>query len=159
MRIIWTRAAFTAVLAAAAAPAWLSSQHTGLSPGVHAGYNLSDLNELVAGGHMIVYLPKRLALYPGVTYYFVENGSLWDAHVTLRWVPARASRIAPYIGAGLYWSRSSTGSASATDVGLVGQVGAELLPGSWQPFAELQLLKDGAVSAQVLGGVRVVLRH
>ncbi|MGH7673768.1 MAG: hypothetical protein ACREMV_00735 [Gemmatimonadales bacterium] len=78
------RAVLTAGLAVAAAPAGVASQHTGLSPGIHAGYNLNDLNEVMAGTHVIVYLAKGLALYPAADYYFIDGGSLWDAHMTLR---------------------------------------------------------------------------
>lgn len=72
-------------------------------------------------------------------------------------MPAQTSRIAPYVGAGPYWSRSSIGSTSVTDVGFVALAGAEFMTGSWLPFAELQLLKDGAVSAQLVGGVRFLM--
>jgi len=125
--------------------------------GVQAAYNFSDLSESALGGHLLVGLPAGFAVYGGVQSYLLTSGNLWRTSATLQWAP-QVSKLAPYVGVGPYWSRSSApGVASQTDVGLVGQLGVEARLRTLQPFAELQLLKDGAVSAEIVAGFRIVL--
>ena len=145
------------VPAVSAAPHMGAQTRGRVSLGVQTAYNFSDLNESALGGHVLVALPAGFAVYGGVQSYFVSPGNLWRTSATLQWAP-RASTLAPYFGVGPYWSRSSApGVASQTDVGLVGQLGAEARLRTLQPFVELQLLKDGAVSAEAVAGFRIVL--
>ncbi len=127
-----------------------------VSIGMHAAYNFNDLNEAALGGHAIVGLPGGFAFYPAFQSYFVEPGTLWRVSATLRWAP-RGGGVAPYVGAGPYWLRSSAGGLSETDMGFIGQLGAEARLRNLQPFTELQLLKDGAVSTEFVAGFRIVL--
>jgi len=123
--------------------------------GIHAAYNVSDLNEPAAGGHVIVALPAGLSIYPAIRSYVVASGSLWRVSTVLRWVP-KAAALQPYVGVGAYWTRSSAGAVSATDMGVLDEVGTEFLIRKLQPFAEVRLLKDGAVSAELAAGIRLV---
>jgi len=144
-------------LAALPAAPGLEAQTRGrLSLGIQAAYNFSDLNEPGLGGHVLVGLPAGFALCWGAQKYFVTTGYLRRVSTTLQWAP-RGATLAPYAGLGPYWARSSAVGASETDWGLVGQLGAEARLRVLQPFAELQLLKDGAVSAEIVAGFRIVL--
>lgn len=158
MSVLHRALAFTACCAElAAAPA--SAQGTGdVYLGVHGAYNFNDLNAAAVGVHALVGLPLRFAVYPAGTYYALNPGSLWVVATTIRWAPL-FTRLRPYVGAGPYWSSSSANLTTTTDVGLLTQIGAELQVTGWQSFAELQLLKDGAVSGQVVAGLRLRLRH
>lgn len=128
----------------------------GVSIGIQAAYNFSDLNEPGLGGHALIGLPAGFAFYPAAQSYFVESGSLWTVSTSLRWMP-RATSLTPYVAAGTYWSRSSTGGVGVTDMGLLGQVGAEGRFRSLRPFGAIQFLKDGAMSAELVAGVRFVV--
>jgi len=129
----------------------------GVSLGMQAAYNFDDLMEPALGGHVLVGLPAGFALCGGVQSYFVTSGNLWRMSATLQWAP-QGSTLAPYVGVGPYWTRSSAaGGVSQTDMGFIGQVGAEARLRIAQPFAELQLLKDGALSAEFGAGFRLVL--
>ncbi len=126
--------------------------------GVHGAYNFNDFNAAAIGVHAVVGLPLRLAVYPSATYYMLTPGSLWLVAPTIRWAPLQ-TRFRPYVGVGPYWSSANSNLTTTTDVGLVTQVGVELGTTGWQSFAELQILKDGAVSAVVAAGLRLRVRH
>ena len=128
----------------------------GVSVGIQAAYNFSDLNEPGLGGHALIGLPAGFGFYPAAQSYFVESGSLWRVSTSLRWMP-RATSLTPYVAAGAYWSRSSTGGVAITDMGILGQVGAEARLRNLRPFAEVQFLKDGAVSAEMVAGLRFIV--
>jgi hypothetical protein len=154
-----SRGLLVTVCSLALATPYAYAQHPGtVYLGVHGAYNFNDFKAAAAGLHAVVDLPLGLAVYPAATYYMIDPGSLWLVGTTIRWAP-QAARFRPYVGAGLYWSTSSTSLTTTTDVGLVTQAGAELNVTGWQSFAELQILKDGAVSAQVVAGLRLRLRH
>src|SRR5207237_9211835 len=104
--------------------------------------------------HPSISLPAGLALYPAVQSYFVTSGRLWRFSTTLRWMP-RSTSYHAYVAAGPYWSRSSDLGVVATDLGLLGQIGVERRGRLLRPFAEVQLLIDGAVSAALVAGVLV----
>jgi len=144
------------VPAVSAAPHMGAQTRGRVSLGIQAAYNFSDLNEPGLGGHVLVGLPASFALCGGAQKYFVTTGYLRRVSTTLQWAP-RGATLAPYVGLGPYWARSSAVGASQTDVGLVGQLGAEARLRTLQPFVELQLLKDGAVSAEAVAGFRIVL--
>lgn len=127
--------------------------------GVHGGYNFNDLNAAAVGFHAVVGLPLRLAIYPAASVYMLTPGSLWIVGTSIRWAPLQ-THIRPYLGLGPYWSSLTANlSPTTTDVGFLTLVGAELKVTGWQSFAELQILKDGAVSTQVVAGLRLRLRH
>ena len=150
---------FIVVTALLAVPSFGAAQGLrGLSIGIHGAYNFNDLDEPGAGVHAIIDLPAGLALYPAVQSYFVTSGRLWRFSTTLRWMP-RSTSFHAYVAAGPYWSRSSDLGIVATDLGLLGQIGAERRGRLLRPFAEVQLLKDGAVSAELVAGVRVAVLH
>ncbi len=140
-----------------AAPRMEAQARAAVSLGMQAAYNFNDLNEPGVGGHVLLGLPAGFAVCGGVQSYFVTPGSLWRMSTTLQWAP-RGSTLAPYVGVGSYWARSSAaGGTSETDWGFVGQLGAEARLRILQPFAELQVLKDGAVSTEFVAGFRIIV--
>ncbi|PYP49169.1 MAG: hypothetical protein DMD45_15475 [Gemmatimonadetes bacterium] len=147
------------VIALLAVPSFGATQGLrGLSIGIQGAYNFNDLQDAGAGLHAVIDLPAGLAVYPAVQSYFVTSARLWRFSTTLRWMP-RSVSFRPYVAAGPYWSRTSGGGVAVTDLGFLGQVGAESRGRILRPFAEVQVLKDGAVSAELAAGVRVVVVH
>ena len=84
--------------------------------GIHAAYNVSDLNEPAAGGHVIIALPAGLSIYPAIQSYVVASGSLWRVSTLLRWAP-KAAPLQPYMGVSAYWTRSSAGACKCNGHG------------------------------------------
>lgn len=127
----------------------------GLSIGLHGVYNFNDLDE-AAGVHAVIDLSTRLAVCPAYQSYFVEFGRLRRFSTTLRWLPS-ATSFRWYVGIGPYWSWGSGVGTHDTDLGVVGLLGAEMRGRILRPFAEMQVLKDGAVSTELAAGVRFVI--
>jgi hypothetical protein len=145
---------FAAVLAATGATA--QTPLSRVSVGLQAAYNFNDSNEPALGAHLLVALGAGLAFYPAAQGYFVQTGSLWRASAALRWAP-RPTGVTPYVAVGPYWTKRSGAGASITESGVIGQFGAEGTLSRVRPFAELQLLTGGALSSEVVGGVRVAI--
>lgn len=153
--IIPYRSLFAFVLGAF--PSALVKAQTPLSIGAHLAYNFNDLNEFGAGGNALVAVSHRLAIYPSVTSYFVRGGSLLLATGALRFTVVRRGPFVPYVAAGPYWSHAINGSSNASDWGFMAIAGIEAGGQRLQTFVEVRLLKDGGVSTEAAGGLRLVL--
>jgi hypothetical protein len=129
----------------------------GLSIDVFAfgGYAFSDLNEVVYGAGAAASISSRLSVAVIGTKADVSYGSLGLYEVRLNWI-ARTRGIRPYLTAGLALERSSApGFQARTDQGYVFGGGLEVRSARVAVFGELIGLKNGAVSGQGRGGVRL----
>jgi len=122
----------------------------------HGGYNFNDLNEALLGGQATFQITPSAALSAGASSYMGVAGSLWMWDAVVRLSPLQRARAA-YLGAGFFQSRAANGSLRENDVGFIAVLGAQS-GGRVQWLGEFQLLKDGAVSTQVLAGLGLRIR-
>ena len=133
--------------------------------GPHAGYNV-DASEVNLGATAHISVPGakigtvQLVANPGFEFYpFMGTGfSLFVFNFDVAYPVPAAGDVAPYVGAGLAFMRSSfsggTISFSSTDVGLNLKGGAIFMKGKTiQPFGEGTLVISNATTLVLRGGV------
>ncbi len=152
-------AAIAALPLVVATPAQAQTQWS-LVP--HLGLNI-DNDELYVGANARIELPSApVTLNPGFDWYpFIGsqnvNASLFVIDMDVLY-HLKAQSVEPYVGGGLFWSRSSVnvagvGGGSATDVGLNLKGGAVFRPlGKLRPFAEGVIAISGGSGFLLKGG-------
>ena len=152
-------AALAVLPLAVATPAQAQTQWS-LVP--HLGFNI-DNDELYLGANARIELPSApVTLNPGFDWYPFIGSQNVDASLFVIDLDVlyhlKAQSIEPYVGGGLFWSRSSVnvpgfGSASGTDVGLNLKGGAVFRPlGKLRPFAEGVIAISGGSALLLKGG-------
>lgn len=159
------------VLGTAAVVASPSQVRAQWAIGPHAGYNI-DASEVNLGATAHISVPGakigkvQLVANPGFEFYpFIGTGaSLLVFNFDVAYPVPAAGPVAPYVGAGLMFSRSSfsitipgggTISGSSTDVGLNLKGGVLFAKGKLvRPFAEATLVVSGAATLVLRGGVQ-----
>ena len=158
------------VLGTAAIVASPSQARAQWTVGPHLGYHL-DASEVNLGATAQIPIPGakigtvQLVANPGFEFYpFIGSGaSMLAINFDVAYpIPAKAD-VAPYVGAGLMFFRSSfsvalpgggTISGSGTDVGLNLKGGAIFMKGKTiQPFGEATLVISDASTLVLRGGV------
>lgn len=87
-------------------------------------------------------------------------GSYTQYELDARWRSGNEGRVHPYAGAGVVLSRSSvlmTGGPAETRFGGLALAGVEIAVVGTTAFVEALALEDGGFSAQLRGGVRLLL--
>ncbi len=128
----------------------------------HLGFNI-DNDELYLGANARIELPSApVTINPGFDWYpFIGSQnvdvSLFVVDMDVLY-HLKAQSIEPYVGGGLFWSRTSVnvaglGGGTATDVGLNLKGGAVFRPlGKLRPFAEGVIAISGGSALLLKGG-------
>ncbi len=149
-----------AVLPLVVAPPAQAQTQWSLVP--HLGLNI-DNDELYLGANARIELPSApVTLNPGFDWYPFIGSPNVDASLFVIDLDVlyhlKAQSVDPYVGGGLFWSRSSRdvgglGSVSATDIGLNLKGGAVFRPlGKLRPFAEGVIAISGGSALLLKGG-------
>ena len=128
----------------------------------HLGFNI-DNDELYLGANARIELPSApVTLNPGFDWYpFIGSqnvsASLFVIDLDILY-HLKAEAVEPYVGGGLFWSRSTVnvaglGGGSATDIGLNLKGGVVFRPlGKLRPFAEGVIAISGGSALLLKGG-------
>jgi hypothetical protein len=121
---------------------------------------------VAGGGEPLVGLAGELELHQvwtlaaAASYVSVTGGSYTRYEVDGRWRPAREGAVRPYLGAGLAVTRSSVasvGGPTRTRYGGLAIAGVEVPVFGTTFFAEVVGVETGSLTAEVRGGLRLLV--
>jgi hypothetical protein len=151
-------------LAAAPAPARAQRDVGPVRVALFAGARLSHASEPIIGmaGELELHgaLHGTWTLGAAASAVIESAGSYTQYELEARWRPRDEGGLRPYVGAGVALSRSAflaTGGPAETRFGGLALAGVEIPLLGTTTFVEALALEDGALSAQVRGGVRLLL--
>jgi|GEM_PF-5609703 len=155
-------AALALLLVLAATPATALAQRdvgpvrVALFAGVHLGHDTRPL--LGLAGELELRGTWSLAIVASTLSQ--RDGTYAQYEVEARWRPLGEGRVRPYLGAGAVAARSSfiaSGGPATTRFGALALAGVEVPLLGTTSFLEALALEDGGFSAQLRGGVRLLL--
>jgi hypothetical protein len=153
-------------LALAAAPATARAQRdigparVALFAGARLGRTSQPLIGVAGELEMRTALHGTWTLGAAASAVIESGGSYTQYELEARWRSQDEGGLRPYLGAGVALSRSAilvTGGPAVTRFGGLAIAGVEIPLLGTTTFVEALALEDGALSAQVRGGVRLLL--